>query len=121
MGEHVDVRNLLANERTLLAWLRTGLALMAFGFVIDRMALWLRFEGHEDEPLSMFVGGAMIAVGAACPLVGAVRFRAMRRALLAGRAFVPGMAGPIFVVVLVAFLALALLLYMFVGVGQHYQ
>ena len=67
---------------------------MAFGFVIDRMALWIRFEGHDDESLSMLLGGAMIAAGVACQLIGAVRFRAIRQGLLAGRPLVPGLAGP---------------------------
>jgi putative membrane protein len=31
-----------ANERTLLAWIRTGIALMAFGFAIARFGLFLR-------------------------------------------------------------------------------
>jgi inner membrane protein YidH len=115
----VDVRHLLANERTLLAWVRTGLALMAFGFVIDRMALWFRFEGHTDERFSMFLGGAMIALGIACPLIGIVRFRAMQRALRAGQPVLPGLAGPIVVAVVVTLLALALLLYLLVGVGPH--
>jgi putative membrane protein len=118
VGEQIDLRNFLANERTLLAWVRTGLALMAFGFVIDRMALWFRFEGHQDESLSMLLGGAMIAVGVACQVIGTLRFRATRRALLAGRLMAPGLAGPI-VAVVVTLLALALLLYLFVGVGPH--
>ena len=116
--EQVDVRNLLANERTLLAWIRTGLALMAFGFVIDRLALWFRFEGHANESVSMLLGGAMIAVGVACQLIGTVRFRAMRRALLAGRPLVPGLAAPIVVAVLLTLLALALFLYLLLGVGS---
>jgi putative membrane protein len=37
-----DPRVYLAAERTFLAWLRTGLSLMAFGFVIARFGLFLR-------------------------------------------------------------------------------
>jgi len=32
----------LAAERTLLAWIRTGLALMGFGFVVARFGLFLQ-------------------------------------------------------------------------------
>jgi putative membrane protein len=110
--EHIDPRSLQANERTLLAWIRTGLALMAFGFLIDRMALWLRYELHQDERISLVLGAATIGLGAACPLIGAVRFIAMRRALVAGRSFVPSIAGPIALVVFVALLGLALLVYL---------
>lgn len=31
-----------ANERTMLAWIRTGIALMAFGFAIARFGVFLR-------------------------------------------------------------------------------
>lgn len=37
-----DPRIYFAAERTLLAWIRTGIALMAFGFAIARFALFLR-------------------------------------------------------------------------------
>jgi len=35
-----DLRDYLAAERTFLAWIRTGLALMGFGFVVARFALF---------------------------------------------------------------------------------
>jgi uncharacterized membrane protein YidH (DUF202 family) len=37
-----DPRVLFAAERTLLAWIRTGLTVMAFGFVVARFGLFLR-------------------------------------------------------------------------------
>ena len=38
----LDPRIYFAAERTLLAWVRTGLALMGFGFVVARFGLFLR-------------------------------------------------------------------------------
>ena len=35
-----------ANERTFLAWVRTAIAMMAFGFVIERFDLFLRYAAH---------------------------------------------------------------------------
>lgn len=40
-----DPRFFFAAERTLLAWLRTGLTVMAFGFVIARFGLFLGLAG----------------------------------------------------------------------------
>ena len=112
MTEPIDPRHFQANERTLLAWVRTGLALVAFGFVIDRLALWFRYEMHRDDSGSLALGTAAIALGVACQLIGAGRFVAMRRSLVGNRPFVPGTSGPLVVVVLVAGLGLALLIYL---------
>jgi len=37
-----DVRDYLAAEQTFLAWIRTGLAFMGFGFVVARFGLFLQ-------------------------------------------------------------------------------
>jgi len=60
----------LAAERTLLAWIRTGLALMGFGFVLARFALFLQ-QVHflqsnlpqERSDFSLWSGTALIVVG----------------------------------------------------------
>jgi putative membrane protein len=60
----------LAAERTVLAWIRTGLALMGFGFVVARFGLFLQeFQIAEHTRLlhsygpSLWFGTALIAVG----------------------------------------------------------
>jgi uncharacterized protein (DUF302 family)/uncharacterized membrane protein YidH (DUF202 family) len=60
----------LAAERTLLAWIRTGLALMGFGFVVARFGLFLqqlqamqRVSQPQSYGLSLWFGTALIAVG----------------------------------------------------------
>ncbi|MBX6380913.1 MAG: DUF202 domain-containing protein [Thermoflavifilum aggregans] len=42
MNQPPDLKDHLANERTFLAWLRTSIALMAFGFVVMKFSLFLR-------------------------------------------------------------------------------
>jgi putative membrane protein len=65
----------LAAERTLLAWIRTGLALMGFGFVVARFGLFLQElqAAQIDVPrhsygMSLWFGTALIAVGVAVNL-----------------------------------------------------
>src|SRR5215470_7146512 len=60
----------LAAERTFLAWIRTGLALMGFGFVVARFGLFLKqlelIEHAAAKPsfgLSLWFGTALIGVG----------------------------------------------------------
>jgi putative membrane protein len=74
-----DPRVPLAAERTLLAWVRTGLALMGFGFVVARFGLFLHrlaaIGGVPAEPpssLSLWVGAALIALGVVVNVLAAV-------------------------------------------------
>jgi uncharacterized protein (DUF302 family)/uncharacterized membrane protein YidH (DUF202 family) len=66
----VELRDTLAAERTFLAWIRTGLALMGFGFVVARFGLFLQqlqlLQHVAVKPsggLSLWFGTALIAAG----------------------------------------------------------
>jgi putative membrane protein len=79
-GEHMDsatgtaqkasLSDYLAAERTLLAWIRTGLALMGFGFVVARFGLFLQQLQFLERPhatasygFSLWFGTALIGFG----------------------------------------------------------
>jgi putative membrane protein len=80
-----DPRVFFAAERTFLAWIRTGLALMGFGFVVARFGLFLRelaaVEGGSPRPTSFshWVGigliglGVLLTAASAATHVGTVR------------------------------------------------
>jgi putative membrane protein len=65
MSDTDDPRVLFAAERTLMAWNRTSVSMMAFGFVIERFGLFLEIIGHKEIMLfqrhfSFFVGVSFI-------------------------------------------------------------
>jgi putative membrane protein len=75
-----SLNDYLAAERTLLAWIRTGLALMGFGFVVARFGLFLeqlqimgRAATERSHGLSLWLGTALIAAGAIVNVAAAWR------------------------------------------------
>ena len=56
-----DYANIAANERTFLAWVRTGVAVIALGFVIERFNLFLLDDGDGGGrcPSPSFIGSAL--------------------------------------------------------------
>jgi putative membrane protein len=75
-----------AAVRTLLAWQRCSLALMAFGFVIERFSLFLTLlrlqtENSAHHAFSLVVGVVLILLGAAVALASRMTFRRFVREL----------------------------------------
>jgi len=101
----------LAAERTFLAWIRTGLALMGFGFVVARFGLFLQallggrmsLDSHSCG-LSFWFGTALIVAGVAVNVVSTWSHIHLVRALRAGEFS----AGPSRMAVAVALLLAAL-------------
>jgi putative membrane protein len=76
-----ELRDYLAEERTFLAWIRTGISLMGFGFVVARFGIFgdlphipLQLPAGRPHELSLWFGAALIAIGAIVNLFSARRF-----------------------------------------------
>jgi putative membrane protein len=111
-----DPRTLQANERTLLAWLRTGASLITLGFAIAKLGQWLREAGTHKDPTSVaeIIGGAFVFLGAISEFLALKRYQGIRKALLTG-GDVPIAGGTITaIVVTVAVIGLALGFYVFI-------
>jgi uncharacterized membrane protein YidH (DUF202 family) len=85
------VRDHLANERTFLAWIRTSIGIMAFGFVVEKFALFIKkiayFFGKsslvqalpETWGYSTIFGIGLVAMGALMGLLAFIRYKKVER------------------------------------------
>jgi putative membrane protein len=81
-----------ANERTMLAWIRTGIALMAFGFAIARFGVFLQQVSSigqlgvrpQHGVGSAWVGAGLVALGMLANLLATMRYAQVRRAIERG-------------------------------------
>ncbi|MGA7707666.1 MAG: DUF202 domain-containing protein [Acidobacteriaceae bacterium] len=70
-----DPRVYFAEQRTFLAWIRTGLALMGFGFVVARFGLFLReltFRNSGSPQAASHTTGPSVWLGTALVIVGVI-------------------------------------------------
>ena len=111
-----------ANERTFLAWVRTAIAVMAFGFLVERFDLFLQIAGQTIarralSPTGQLVGNIsgliLIGLGAGMMVLAIVRFRRMTTEIdseqtLAG----PGQRADVLLAGLLTVLGCALFVYL---------
>ena len=91
-----DPRVRLAGERTLLAWIRTGLAMMGLGFVVARFGLFLtelrtaeQLPPHRAVGWSLWIGTGLLVLGIAVNLLAAAQYAAFARRLDRGEPYQP--------------------------------
>jgi putative membrane protein len=122
MSDLNDPRVFFAAERTLLAWNRTSLSLMAFGFVIERFGLFVSILiPQHNVPLqrgiSFWTGLAFVLLGVFVAVFSTVQYRKLLRTLKPieipeGYRSDPG----VFTNLVVAALGIVLIAYFFHGV-----
>jgi putative membrane protein len=111
-----------ANERTFLAWVRTSIAVIAFGFLVERFDLFLAFAVPEAVKNKISVtrgefghvaGLVLIVLGIVMILISAIRFGRTAREIDDDKVF-PGTGSRVdfALAALLVLLAVALLFYL---------
>lgn len=115
---------LLANERTFLAWIRTSIAVISLGFVIAKFSIWFnQFEkttGIKAEAihsgLSIPIGVIMMGFGGALAFMAFARYRIISRQIEHGEVYAD--QGLVLLVTLfVVFLAIMVIIYIVITAG----
>jgi putative membrane protein len=109
----------LANERTFLAWIRTSISIIVFGFVVAKFGItlreFLRLQGgaQHESGVSLAIGVGFMAMGIFMTLVSLARYRTTMKQLNEGN-FQPAgtvvtvlaVVGAIFGIILATYLIL---------------
>ncbi|MEI6853864.1 MAG: DUF202 domain-containing protein [Bacteroidota bacterium] len=119
-----NAREHLANERTLLAWIRTSIGIMAFGFVVVKFSLFIRqislllgkdivlpARGH-----SSLIGILLVAVGAIILALSFLKYKRTERQLNAG-IFRVSSNLILFLTITIFIISILLILYLIENIG----
>jgi putative membrane protein len=81
-----EIREHLANERTLLSWVRTGVSLISLGLVVERAGAFAKAANLQigSTSGSDFFGLALALLGALALIIGTLQFLRNRRSISAG-------------------------------------
>jgi putative membrane protein len=112
----------LANERTFLAWIRTSIAIMGFGFVVVKFSLFVRqlagaLEAKAVLPgkgYSPFIGISLVVTGAVMALLAFIRYRSIEKHLSSGTYF-PSFLLSMLMTLAILFISIVLIIYLLPG------
>jgi putative membrane protein len=112
----------MANERTFLAWIRTSIGIMAFGFVVEKFALFVKQMAlfynmpdktvQESPSFSAVAGFALILLGAITTLLAFIKFRITSRRI-DNESYRPLFLFDLFLTMAVLAVAIFLIVYLF--------
>ncbi len=121
--EHNRASEFLANERTFLAWVRTSVTILSFGFVLAKFSLWLReLVGRGDlqnrsSASGTWMGLALIVLGGLLSMLAAWRYHVVNRNI--ERDVVkPDRALVALVTIVVILMAAAMIAFVFVTINE---
>jgi len=87
-----NARDHLANERTFLAWIRTSIGIMAFGFVVVKFSLFVKQISFilwkeniiPSKGYSGIMGVVLVAVGTIIAVFSYIRYKRTEKQLIEG-------------------------------------
>lgn len=109
----------LANERTFLAWIRTSIALMGFGFVVVKFSLFIKQisvvltnrYALPGKGFSAGIGIALVAIGAVLALLSYLRYRHIEKQLL-NKAYYPSFLLSLLLTIAIVLISALLFVYL---------
>ena len=120
-GKQARVKNRrvhMANERTFLAWIRTSVGIMAFGFVIEKFIIPLgcgnAAGGHglfDEHQYVTCLGIFLVSLGAAAALLATYRFRKTEKQIMEDT-YHPSIVADILVAILLASIGILMVIYL---------
>lgn len=118
----VNASDHLANERTFLAWIRTSIAVMGFGFVVVKFSLFMRQlsfilgakAGLPANGNSSKTGIILVISGAVVALLAFIRYRNIEKHLMKGIYF-PSFALSLLMTAAIVIVSLLLVVYLLPG------
>lgn len=116
----------LANERTFLAWVRTSIAVITFGFALAKVHIWLgeMVTSSSEAPAATNGGGSiplgvgMILFGGLLVVLAAWRYLAVNRRIKNGVEVSADRWMIVLITILVAALSLFMAVYLLNGPGR---
>jgi putative membrane protein len=113
----------LANERTFLAWIRTSIAIMGFGFVVVKFALFIkqislvlttRQTVLPGKGYSTQIGVLLVAVGAFMAMYSYLRYRTTEKQLM-NKAYKPSVLPALILTIGIVIVGTLLVIYLIPG------
>ncbi|MHB1439238.1 MAG: YidH family protein [Cuniculiplasma sp.] len=105
----------MANERTYLAWVRTGIAVMALGFVVAKFGIIIKelvpHSPNTSAPLSAAIGIILVVSGGFMQVMALRSFIKNKRSIVSGT-FIPSSKAVVISGILVLLIAVLLIVYM---------
>jgi putative membrane protein len=106
------VRDHLANERTMLAWVRTAITIIGLGFLVGRFLV----DGGEADALAIGLAAVLVLAGTASAAAGLARFVAVERQIDSGH-YRPSIVTHVVLTATITIVGLLILVYLLVAPG----